>query len=145
LLPSYLISIRMLDGGREIVLAAVLCVWACDIAAYCVGKLMGKHKLAPEISPNKTLEGGAAGIAAALITASVFASVGWIDWPQAAALGIVAGILAQMGDLIASMLKREVGIKDYGIVIPGHGGILDRFDGLFFTAPFIFYLFLFIS
>jgi phosphatidate cytidylyltransferase len=134
----------MLDGGREYVLAAVAAVWACDIAAYCFGLWLGKRKLAPDISPNKTIEGSVAGIVAAVITASVFAVIGWIDWPQAIVLGVSVGVLAQLGDLIASMLKREVGIKDYGKAIPGHGGILDRFDGLFFTAPVIYLIFVLI-
>lgn len=141
LLPSFLISTRALDNGLEYVLAAVIAVWACDITAYFVGKALGRHKLAPEISPHKTIEGAAAGVAAAMIAGLAFAYAGWFSFAVGAALGLITGILAQVGDLVASMLKREVGIKDYGKSIPGHGGILDRFDGLFFTAPFAYFLF----
>lgn len=141
LLPSYLICTRALDGGREFILAAVIAVWACDIAAYFAGKAFGRHKLAPEISPHKTIEGAAAGVAAALLTGLAFAYAGWFSFAAGVGLGLITGCLAQVGDLIASMLKREVGIKDYGNSIPGHGGILDRFDGLFFTAPFVYFLF----
>jgi phosphatidate cytidylyltransferase len=145
LLPSYLISTRLLLHGREFILSAVACVWACDIAAYFVGRLIGRHKLAPDISPHKTIEGAVAGVVAAVAAAAVAAAVGWLSWPQAIALGLLTGVLAQIGDLVASMLKREVGIKDYGTAIPGHGGILDRFDGLFFTAPFVYFLLYFLK
>lgn len=141
LLPSFLISTRALDHGMEYVFAAVVAVWACDIAAFFVGKAFGRHKLAPEISPHKTIEGAVAGVAAAMITGLAFAYAGWFGFAAGFGLGLITGTLAQVGDLVASMLKREVGIKDYGKSIPGHGGILDRFDGLFFTAPFVFFLF----
>lgn len=141
LLPSYLILIRMLPGGRGYMLATVTAVWACDITAYFVGRTLGRHRLAPDISPHKTVEGAIAGVVAAVLTGVVFAATGWLTWPKGLILGALIGIFAQLGDLVASMLKREVGIKDYGKAIPGHGGILDRFDGLFFAAPFIFFLF----
>ncbi len=140
LLPSFLISTRLMAHGREYLLVAVGAVWACDIAAYFFGRWLGYRKLAPDISPHKTVEGAIAGVLAAIAATSIGAAVGWLSWPQALALGGLVGVLAQIGDLVASMLKREVGIKDYGTAIPGHGGILDRFDGLFFTAPFVFFL-----
>ena len=142
LLPSFLILTRQLDGGFINLTAAITSVWACDIAAYFVGKYLGKRKLAKEISPHKTVEGAIAGIIAAVIAPAVFAAAGLLPVVQALVLGLMIGVLAQIGDLVASTLKREVGIKDYSQTIPGHGGILDRFDGLFFVAPFVYFLFL---
>jgi phosphatidate cytidylyltransferase len=141
LFPSFLILTYSLPNGRHIILAAVVAVWACDMAAFFLGKAFGRHKLAPEISPGKTIEGAAAGAIAALIAGVFFASIGWLTWPKGIFLGITVALLAQLGDLVASMLKREVGIKDFGRILPGHGGVLDRFDGLFFAAPFIYFLF----
>jgi phosphatidate cytidylyltransferase len=141
LFPSFLILTYSLPSGKHIIMSAVVCVWACDVAAYFLGKAIGKHKLAPEISPKKTIEGAIAGAVAAVSAGAIFAAVGWLTWPKGIVLGITVAVLAQLGDLVASMLKREVGIKDFGRIIPGHGGVLDRFDGLFFTAPFIYFLF----
>lgn len=142
LLPSFLILTRQLNGGFISLTVAVTSVWACDIAAYFVGKYLGKRKLAEDISPHKTVEGAIAGIVAAVAAPAVFAAAGLLPVVQALVLGILVGVFAQVGDLIASTLKREVGIKDYSRTIPGHGGILDRFDGLFFVAPFVYFLFL---
>lgn len=141
LLPTFLILTYLLTGGRDIIIASVVSVWACDTAAYFVGSYLGKHKLAPEISPGKTIEGTIAGFTAAFTSGVVFAAVGWLSWPKGIIIGLIIGVLAQLGDLVASMLKRETGIKDFGRIIPGHGGVLDRFDGLFFVAPFIYFLF----
>lgn len=141
LFPSFLILIYRLGYGRDIILATVVSVWACDMAAFFIGKAIGKHKLAPEISPNKTIEGAVAGAVFAIATGVFFSAIGWLSWPKGIMLGITVAITAQLGDLVASMLKREVGIKDFGRIIPGHGGVLDRFDGLFFAAPFIYFLF----
>lgn len=141
LFPSFLILTYRLPSGRNIILAAIVCVWACDMAAFFLGKAIGKHKLAPEISPHKTIEGAVAGAIAALTSGVFFAAIGWLTWPKGIILGLTVALMAQLGDIVASMLKREVGIKDFGRVIPGHGGVLDRFDGLFFAAPFIYFLF----
>lgn len=141
LLPSFLIMTYELSGGRKIILATVVCVWACDMAAFFLGSWFGRHKLAPEISPNKTIEGAVAGALFAIAAGLVFAAIGWLSWPKGIALGLIVALFAQLGDLVASMLKREVGIKDFGRIIPGHGGVLDRFDGLFFAAPFVYFLF----
>jgi phosphatidate cytidylyltransferase len=141
LLPTFLIMTYLLPGGRNIIIASVISVWACDTAAYFVGTFLGKHKLAPEISPGKTIEGTVAGFVAAFTSGLIFAAVGWLSWPKGILVGVIIGVLGQLGDLVASMMKREVDIKDYGRIIPGHGGVLDRFDGLFFVAPFIYFLF----
>lgn len=140
LLPSYLILLRDIDW--IVVLLTILAVWACDITSYAVGSLFGRTKLAQDISPNKTIEGAIAGVLASLILfGAVY--VTWLPFAERLLLGLIIGVFSQIGDLSASMIKREVGIKDFGRFIPGHGGVLDRFDGLFFVAPIIFYFFKF--
>lgn len=110
--------------------------WGSDTAAYFVGRKFGKTKLAPRISPKKTLEGSAGGLAASVLGAVAMSfflpGLGPID---AIALGILAGAAGQAGDLLVSVLKRSSGVKDSGGILPGHGGILDRVDALAFTAP----------
>lgn len=110
---SYIYQIRVLPGGAFTVWLVFVCSWGCDTCAYCVGMLIGKHKMAPKLSPKKSVEGG---------------------------IGGIGGAISQIGDLGASAIKRNYDIKDYGTLIPGHGGILDRFDSVIFTAPIIYYL-----
>jgi phosphatidate cytidylyltransferase len=121
--------------GAWVFLAMAL-AWGSDTSAYFVGRKFGKTKLAPRISPKKTLEGAAGGLAAsvvlAVITSFFLPSLGAVD---AIALGILAGSAGQAGDLLMSVLKRSSGVKDSGGILPGHGGILDRADALAFTAP----------
>ena len=121
--------------GAWVFLAMAL-AWGSDTSAYFVGRKFGKTKLAPRISPKKTLEGAAGGLAAsvvlAVLTSFFLPSLGVID---AIALGILAGSAGQAGDLWVSVLKRSSGVKDSGGILPGHGGILDRADALAFTAP----------
>jgi phosphatidate cytidylyltransferase len=118
------------------VLLAMALAWGSDTSAYFVGRKFGKTKLAPRISPNKTIEGAAGGLAASVVCAVVISfflpSLGVLD---AIALGILAGAAGQAGDLWVSVLKRSSGVKDAGGILPGHGGILDRADALAFTAP----------
>lgn len=121
------------------VLIALLPLWAGDSAAIFAGKAFGKHPLAPSISPKKTWEGGIANLLACVLTAWGVGS--WIGLPTAHALAIGAstGILGQAGDLTQSWLKRKVGVKDSGSILPGHGGFLDRLDSLLFAAiPAVF-------
>ncbi|MCK4608019.1 MAG: phosphatidate cytidylyltransferase [Gammaproteobacteria bacterium] len=117
----------------------VLClVWAADSGAYFVGSYFGKHKLAPQISPGKTLEGVAGGILAAVVVAIVFAvvaKVGLHDWLFGAVIVIVTILAAVLGDLFESMVKRQAGVKDSGYWVPGHGGVLDRIDSLTAAVP----------
>lgn len=144
LLPSYLILTRSLPNGWIIVLLTTLAVWACDIVSYAVGTWIGRTKLAPDISPNKTVEGALAGVMASMIVLGAAYMFPWLDLATRLLVGLIIGVFAQLGDLSASMIKRELGLKDFGRFIPGHGGVLDRFDGLFFVAPLIFYLFKFL-
>jgi phosphatidate cytidylyltransferase len=140
-LLGHAISLRALPDGVHWVLLLVWVTWIGETAAYAVGSLVGRHKLAPGISPGKTVEGAVAQLAASLLAA--LTAGGWL-FPglrvrDAVAVGVLLGVLGQVGDLVESALKRSVGTKDTGNVIPGHGGILDRIDGLLFNAPVLFY------
>ena len=118
--------------------------WSCDVFAYFVGRAIGKHKLIPEVSPKKTVEGAIGGV---VCTTLMFILYGFIitkinpdlspSYPVLAALGFLLSIVSQFGDLIASLIKREHGIKDYGKLFPGHGGVLDRFDSILAVAPIL--------
>ena len=118
--------------------------WGSDTCADCVGKLIGKHKMPSTLSPNKTIEGCVGGIAGAALIGFLFALGFYRDnstlWWQFAIVGAVSSVISQIGDLTASAIKRNHDIKDYGKLIPGHGGILDRFDSIIFTAPIVYYL-----
>ena len=131
------------------VLLPFVCAWLTDTGAYFTGKLIGKHKLAPKISPKKTIEGSVGGI-----ILSCLGSVAYIylmveimakGMPEEiylakfAFIGIAGSVLSQFGDLAASCIKRDYGKKDYGTLLPGHGGLLDRFDSVLFAAPFVYY------
>lgn len=118
----------------------VITAFGTDIMAYFSGYLLGKHKLCPSISPKKTIEGSVGGILGSVILSGVF---GYIFMPEylihCVVIGALGGVISQLGDLTASVFKRKMGIKDYGNLIPGHGGILDRFDSVLFTGPMVYY------
>ena len=141
---SYIYQTRMLPGGQFHVWLIFLCSWGCDTCAYCVGVLIGKHKMAPVLSPKKSIEGAVGGVAGAVLLGVIYAFFtkgGMVEY------GIICGVgalISMVGDLAASAIKRNQGIKDYGKLIPGHGGILDRFVSVIFTAPVIYYLSLFL-
>lgn len=129
------------DKGAWLMLFVAACVWATDTFAYFVGRALGKHKLAPALSPAKTIEGAIGGLCGAMAVGAAFGN--WIHLPlvHGLAIGAIAGTVGQMGDLFESALKREIGVKDFGHVMPGHGGALDRFDSLLFVVP-LAYLYL---
>ena len=145
-------------GGRSFTIAAgglllllpVLVTWASDIGAYAVGRTMGKHKLIPSVSPGKTVEGAIGGLLASMLVAAVYTR--YVLHPSAhltfrmtpagvLVFGALVSVAAQIGDLAESLLKREAGVKDSSQIIPGHGGILDRFDSLLFVLPVSYVLF----
>ena len=127
-----------LAGPRLIILVFCL-LWVNDIFAYLTGKLLGRHKLFPRISPGKTIEGSIGGLVFTMASLIVFCHYsGWFPISHAVGLAIVAVVFGTLGDLCESMLKRQAGVKDSGKLIPGHGGILDRFDSIMFSVPFIF-------
>lgn len=122
----------------------ILASFGSDIMAYFTGYLIGKHKLAPVLSPKKTIEGAIGGVVGAGVLCGIYGAIFAKEYIlQCVFIGIVGGAFSQAGDLTASAFKRKMGIKDYGNLIPGHGGIMDRFDSVIFVAPFVYYLVLF--
>lgn len=151
---SAIYLIRDLEHGFFMVWVPFICAWACDTGAYFVGKGIGKRKLAPNLSPKKTVEGAIGGVISSAIVCGIY---GYLISPKLnnlldisevshlfnnknylvvtfVIIGIIGSILAQFGDLTASAIKRKYDVKDYGKIIPGHGGILDRFDSIIFTG-----------
>lgn len=125
-------------------LIVLLPVWLCDTVAMAVGGAWGRHKLAPTISPGKSVEGSAAGFVAAVIGATIIGLYIGMPWYHACVLGAFEGIVGQLGDLGKSVLKRDLGIKDFGNLFGAHGGVLDRFDAVMFSMPLAYlYLWLF--
>ena len=144
---SYVYQIRMLERGAYIVWLVFLCSWGCDTCAYCVGVLFGKHKMSPKLSPKKSVEGAVGGVVGSVLLTFlyvwIFRSAMDVTLNEAVILSAISGVgalISMVGDLTASAIKRNYEIKDYGNLIPGHGGILDRFDSVIFTAPIIYYL-----
>lgn len=144
---SYVYQSRMMEAGAYIVWLIFLCSWGCDTCAYCVGMLIGKHKMSPKLSPKKSVEGAVGGVVgAALLTflySRIFMEAMGITMAQIlilSGISAIGALISMVGDLTASAIKRNYEIKDYGTLIPGHGGILDRFDSVIFTAPIIYFL-----
>lgn len=144
---SCIYQARMMEQGAYIVWLIFLCSWGCDTCAYCVGVKFGKHKMSPVLSPKKSVEGAVGGLAGTFLLTALYGAAFRVQMGVTvtqilvlAAISTVGGIISMIGDLAASAIKRNYGIKDYGTLIPGHGGILDRFDSVIFTAPVIYYL-----
>ena len=139
-LLSHLYLLRQLPSGLEWTFLTIFLVWSTDIGAYIIGRQYGRHLLAPQVSPKKTVEGSLGGLLLSIIVALVFwRIVGEATWIIYIVLAVIIGISAQIGDLFESALKRSAGVKDSGKLIPGHGGILDRFDSLIFALPLVYY------
>ena len=138
--------VRRLGNENLDVLVVLIGSWITDTCAYFAGYFFGKHKLAPEISPKKTIEGSIGGIIGVMIIIVAYAYVAGnimnvsVNIYSAIAAGLVAGIVSQFGDLCASIIKREHNVKDFGNIMPGHGGVMDRFDSLLFVAPALYYI-----
>ncbi len=142
---STAVSMRLhMEGGMFLIFLIFIIQWLTDSGAYIVGSTLGKHKLMPKISPKKSVEGAVGGIAVAVVAAVIFnlifkvLPIGWLIL-----VTVIASILGQIGDLVESAFKRWAGVKDSGNLIPGHGGVLDRFDSLLFIAPFLYIFLLF--
>jgi phosphatidate cytidylyltransferase len=128
-----------LMAGAHLILLVFGLLWVNDIFAYLTGRLLGKHKLFPRISPGKTIEGSLGGLVFTVIAMVVFGHyASWLPISAAVGMAAIAVVFGTLGDLCESMLKRQAGVKDSGKLIPGHGGILDRFDSVLFSVPFIF-------
>ncbi len=138
-LAGYLVAVRDLPQGLGWIMWTLFATWANDTAAYFVGKGLGRRAFAPHVSPRKTWEGSVGGwVFCALVSAGIGVYLGQ-PWWVSLALGLVLGLMATLGDLAVSFLKRRVGVKDSSTLIPGHGGMLDRMDSLLFTAVVMYY------
>jgi phosphatidate cytidylyltransferase len=140
-LLSHYVALRELDFGREWVLYALFVTFASDTFAYFIGKTWGKHQLSPTISPKKTQEGALGGVLGSIIISLMMV---WlfklpINYGYAILLGIAVSVFGQIGDLFESLFKRNMGIKDSGHTLPGHGGFLDRMDSIVFTGVIVYY------
>jgi phosphatidate cytidylyltransferase len=150
---GYLLALRHLNFppkgeeiGSDLVFLLFFVVWAADVGAFYVGSYLGRHPLAPQVSPKKTVEGAVGGVAVAL--AAAFVARAWfmhdLSVVDCAVLGTLLGITGILGDLVESMLKRGAGVKDSASVVPGHGGVLDRVDSVLYAAPILYYYYLFV-
>ena len=145
---SFTAVVLLRENGAYLYLLAFFGPWVSDTFAYLCGRLFGKHKLIPEVSPKKTVEGSIGGIVFAGISYIIYAVVIKNFFDASAApnylvmmiAGMIVSVISQIGDLIASVIKRRFGIKDYGWIFPGHGGVLDRFDSVLLTAPVLWIL-----
>ncbi len=149
ILFSFLHLVNIKYGGEFLVWLIFIGSWMTDTAAYYSGKFFGKHKLCPKVSPKKTIEGSIGGIIGATLFCGLFGIVVSkyiyiMPIYNYFIIGILCGVFSQFGDLVASSIKRYVGIKDYSNLIPGHGGILDRFDSILFSGLVVFYYLTFI-
>ena len=151
-LMSFIYQVRILEDGLYLIPLIFICAWGNDTCAYCVGVLIGKHKMFPKLSPKKSVEGFVGGIAGAVILGCIYGAIFGSGLPAFGspvfACGLIGGagaLIAVVGDLAASAIKRDKGIKDYSNLIPGHGGILDRFDSILFTAPIVYILAVFLG
>ena len=142
MLVPFWLSMNMLQGstniGPVLLLIAFILVWSVDVGAYFVGRFCGRRKLIERVSPNKTWEGFVSGVVACVIVAFIIGFIRHMPWPQMLALGLLGLIVALfsvVGDLFESMLKRQLGIKDSGPILPGHGGFLDSFNSALAALP----------
>jgi phosphatidate cytidylyltransferase len=143
-LLSHLVALRDLESGRNWVFLVLFVTWVSDTTAFLVGRRFGRHKLAPTVSPGKTWEGTIGGICGGIAVSILFFTPTPFQLPlnsagQAILLGALTSILGQVGDLLESLFKRELGIKDSGKLMPGHGGILDRIDSLILASIVVYY------
>jgi phosphatidate cytidylyltransferase len=138
-LSAHFVMLRSLSDGMSWMLLALAGAWSCDSLAYLIGRLWGKRSFFASVSPHKTWEGALAGWAGATVVLLVGGLALGLSVPQALTLGVAASLAAICGDLVESMIKRQMGVKDSGGMVPGHGGILDRVDSLLFAVVIIYY------
>lgn len=141
LFGAHWVLLRQLPEGMAVTFLVLTSTWCADSAAYFVGRSLGRRKLAPDLSPNKTVEGALGGVAGGLVGAAAAGAYFGLPAAWVVAGGLLCALSGQLGDLWESALKREARAKDSGVVLPGHGGVLDRFDGLLFSGVVAYYLF----
>lgn len=143
------ISIIKMEYNVAITFLPFILSWITDTGAYFVGCSMGKHKLIPHLSPKKTVEGAVGGIVACVLVSLLYVFIldkigisifGGNDYLKILVVSFVGSVISQLGDFASSAIKREFNVKDFGNILPGHGGVLDRFDSIIFVAPFVYYL-----
>ncbi len=139
-LLGHLVWLREIYWGKKLVLFLALVTWATDIGGFYVGRVLGHYRLAPQISPSKTIAGAVGGIFFSVITVFIINRTFFpLPLTEALLLGAAISVFAQLGDLCESLIKRAMQVKDSGAIIPGHGGVLDRIDSFLFTAPLFYY------
>ena len=138
---SFMIIIRTRELGAMFLITLFFCTWSCDVAAYFVGSNLGRNLLCEKVSPKKTWEGFIGGAAASFLCGGILALIFSFPPVPLLLMGLLCGIAGQLGDLGESVLKREAGVKDTGSIIPGHGGLLDRFDSILVNATLAFLIF----
>lgn len=144
---SLLVPIMKLKSGRNLVLIPFISAWCADAGAYFIGSKFGKHKLAPEISPKKSLEGALGGVAGGILGMLIYGIILHlcktdVPWMNFIFMGILGSVFGLLGDLFLSYIKRCCRIKDFGNFLPGHGGVLDRFDSVLFVIPLCYFIFI---
>ncbi len=145
---GHIILVRNMYNGHLLIWVVLIGAFITDTAALFGGKFFGKHKLCPRLSPKKTVEGSVSGIIGCIVATIIFCVIcsfvfdEYVNYGYAVLISLGASVVSQLGDLSASCIKRQFGIKDYGKIMPGHGGVMDRFDSLFFVAPFVYYMLL---
>ena len=151
-LMSFIYYVRNMSDGLFLVPLVYICAWGNDTFAYFTGRKLGKHKMSPILSPKKSIEGLIGGIAGAALLGLIYGLIFGSKLPSltlpaisCCIIGAGGALLAVIGDLAASAVKRDTGIKDYGWLIPGHGGVLDRFDSILYTGPAVYILAMFIQ
>ncbi|MBE7012338.1 MAG: CDP-archaeol synthase [Ruminococcaceae bacterium] len=151
-LLNYIVGLRRIEAGGEFYIwLIIVCAFLTDTCAYFTGKAMGKHKLCPKLSPNKTIEGAVGGVVGCGLSCMVFGLIisryfsADVNFIRLFILGLICSVGAQLGDISASCIKRQYQIKDYGNLFPGHGGVLDRCDSILFVAPLMYYYIRFIG
>lgn len=132
-------SFGQLSAGAAYLWLAFVGTWASDTFAYFVGTYLGRHKLCPMISPGKTIEGALGGLIGSVIAIVLLGNIFKLSMTHSVIMGLLVGVAAPLGDLVESAIKRFAGVKDSGRILPGHGGILDRFDSILFAVPAIYY------
>jgi len=148
-LLSHITFTRMLPNGKILVWLIFIGAWMTDTCAFFAGTFFGRHKLFPEVSPKKTIEGSLGGIIGCVLSFILFGFMVEkmylysVNYANLSVLGLLCSIMGQLGDLSASVIKRKYGIKDFGNIMPGHGGIMDRFDSVIFVAPLVYYYLIF--